>query len=577
MLGFLVIHRKGSSGDLDVSSINQPYHKIESGRTTALIFGTEKQVRTFESHGIIYGIEGSMFLDDTQLVEAYRHGLEPLFEKIRGWFNLFIIDSIKNRVVFAHDHLGIKPLYWLDNDDYCIVSSSLAWFPKILSNPPSINYTALVEFLIFNHPLGENTFFQDVHLLDPGHYLELESDKLSKHCYFDPDTLFTDHPVSGRKALDMIEKSFKQAVARAKPDHDRTALSLTGGFDGRTVLSVIEDTRNLLLYTFGTPEVTDMMVASEIASQMGMTHRRFIIDSSYHETKFEQAAKDIILRSDGLATYERAHYMMAFQDIGKEVDVVLSGNCGSELFRAIHITGCIVSPLMAKLLQADDFRPEFSKYIDTMTDTIPLLNPPVDLKDRLLESFEKYIWQPLKRYSHSKRFYLLQMTESFRKYFGTEMKADSHYAENRSAYIDIDLIRTINQTVYSSAYQRVFASNPFLRKKGQIPYAYIIKKNSPILSDIKTGRGYAPKTVLTPIGLMTIVAPYIRRHLRKPENTFDSKGNALRFFELYLQQCRNPYLDFNKTQEAISSGEWQTQQRLFAKISSWGFWYNQAL
>ncbi len=573
MIGFLAVFNK-EKAPVSYDFGTTARKAVDSDGLTIFVFEEKRKIRIVRDRDITIGIEGSVFLSDNALIDSYRQGIEPFFDGIRGWFNLFAIDEKHKRYFFAHDHVGIKPLYWYEDERQSIVSSSLSLFFDILPQTPEINQSALVEFLIFNHPLGANTFVKDVHLLDPGHYLELREGKLTTHRYFDPDSLFVERPINGKKALEMINDSFIDTVARIMPENGKTGLSLTGGFDGRTVLSVVKNTRNLVLYTFGTPYSSDMTVASEVARQMGLPHRQFIIDREYHETRFPQLSKDLILNSEGLATYERTHYTMAFKDIGQEVDVVLSGNCGSEMFRAIHLTGCVVSTLMGKLLRSEDFRPEYSRFIDTLTDNIPFINLPSDIKDRLMENFERTTWQPLKDYNLSKRFYLLHLLDSFRKFFGSETKADSHYAENHSAYLDIDFLRTLNRTGFSSAYQKVFTENPILRRKGQVTYAYILKKNIPMLADIMTGRGYTPAAILSPVGVFTIVWPYVRKYFRELENTFDPINNAQRFFETHLPQCETTFFDFKKITQNIDSGAWKSQVRETAKMTSWGFWYN---
>ena len=57
-----------------------------------------------------------------------------------------------------------------------------------------------------------------------------------------------------------------------------------------------------------------------------------------------EAGRDFIIRSSGTGTFTRAHYLFAARQLARKTKYLLTGNFGSEIFRAAHVPGVIISP-----------------------------------------------------------------------------------------------------------------------------------------------------------------------------------------------------------------------------------------
>jgi len=112
--------------------------------------------------------------DTEVIIKAYQeYGLDAV-DKLNGMFAFLIYDRLKNRLVAARDHFGIKPLYYTFNGGNLMFASEI----KALLEHPLVaaeaDYDSIQEYLSFQYVLDYDTFFSGIHKLRPGHYLVVD-------------------------------------------------------------------------------------------------------------------------------------------------------------------------------------------------------------------------------------------------------------------------------------------------------------------------------------------------------------------------------------------------------------------
>jgi asparagine synthase (glutamine-hydrolysing) len=556
-----------------------------------------KEIQVFNNPERIILINGEVFIDkmiksgipkDFQKEEIcndnyllpYIYGSfgEFLEGYLYGNYNILVYEKKAQKIIIFNCTLGMVPLYFYEYENDWVVSSELMYFCYLPFFKLKIDKVALMEYLLFHYPLRERTFFQNVNLLKPATKIIYENNIFTKHQYFDHRSFFCKELIKDREALEFLNIKFKEVVNTYIPSTAKYALSLTGGFDGRTILSVIENYNQLLTYTFGTSESSDISTAKEIADVFNLNHRKYFIENEYYKGNYNECAEEFILRSNGLATFERAHYINAFKKLSKEVEIVLSGNCGSEIFRALHSGGAVVSQFLLDLLfNSKNYKDYYSDYINSLHADY-LFNFKLEgIKDQLIESYSGLHQELFSDIEPNRSIYLFLLKETFRKYFGIEMKVERIYAHNRSPYLDRNFLIAVNKTPFSSAYQSFGNKNPFNRRKGQLTYSYIIEKNNPKLSKIKTNKGYSPHDVYRSINSYKLIIPYFMRYLKKPENAFNVELNARTFYMNLVNKyfIKNPFINFEIIKNNLRDNNWKVNNEFFAKLSSWSLWYNQ--
>ena len=135
---------------------------------------------------------GEVFVthSDTEVIlKAFRSWGTSAFTKFSGMFAIAIWDSVERRLHLARDHIGIKPLYYIDLGDEFIFASeikSLFCHPKVKRQ---MEADVVLSFLAFNNTFGDKSFWSGVKRAQPGERLEWHDGKLRHFRFFDIGTL----------------------------------------------------------------------------------------------------------------------------------------------------------------------------------------------------------------------------------------------------------------------------------------------------------------------------------------------------------------------------------------------------
>jgi hypothetical protein len=302
------------------------------------------------------------------------------------------------------------------------------------------------------------------------------------------------------------------------------------------------------------------------------------LDYDYGNSIFPKYAKDCIIRSDCRSTLARAHYLYALDVLSRRVGVVLTGNCGSELIRPVHVTGEVISAntrTFFRLLDSEGISSTFDHF------SIPRYFAREDvlqMKDSICESLQANALTK-EGLTLNQRFYYFLTKEVFRKYFGTEMSMEDGYVHNRSPYLENDFIDFIFKTPLCGANYDFFENNPFIRINGQLLYARIIDNNNTRLAQFPTNRIYSPHDLLTGVGRVKAGFSFLYRKL------FASDGDGYgldigveRFVEENIQDIDD--IEFLNTKEILDDfrdGNWKKHKLDFYKAISWAYWYKRTL
>jgi asparagine synthase (glutamine-hydrolysing) len=117
--------------------------------------------------------------DTEVLLRMYQQYGPDFVKSLNGMFAFVLVDRGNRRAMAARDHFGIKPLYWHRTPDRLLFASeikALLQHPDVAARPDQV---ALEDYLTFQYVLGQETLFQDIHKVEPGHYHLINLDDLS--------------------------------------------------------------------------------------------------------------------------------------------------------------------------------------------------------------------------------------------------------------------------------------------------------------------------------------------------------------------------------------------------------------
>jgi len=268
--------------------------------------------------------------DTETLLHAFTEfGIEKAIEKFIGMFAIGLFDKLENKLYLIRDRVGIKPLYWTYKNNEFAFTSEL----KGLSSHLRMNTSnkALIQFMTFGYIPGNNSYYEDINKLKPGHYLVFDGEIVNIKRYWD---LPKDKVNIGfHEACERTEELIRSSIKYRLLADVEVGSFLSGGVDSSLVSAIIQQESNQKVKTFsmGFEDKTydESVYAKEVANY---------IKSDHYEYRF--GVKDVFNLLDTLDIYYDEPFgdasslpmMLLSQKTKEQVSVVLSGDGGDELF-----------------------------------------------------------------------------------------------------------------------------------------------------------------------------------------------------------------------------------------------------
>src|SRR5680860_168064 len=174
---------------------------------------------------------------DTEVIlKMYLEYGEASFSMLNGMFAFLLFDAQNRRLLTVRDHLGIKPLYFHEDDEKIIFASEIK---AILAHPDikaKLNQDSLKEYLTFQFILDEETLFSGIKKVLAGHFLAIDLHHNTKRLikYWEPDfQVDTDHKLEyfTFEVHRLLEDSVKIQLRSDVP----VGAYLSGGMDSSVV------------------------------------------------------------------------------------------------------------------------------------------------------------------------------------------------------------------------------------------------------------------------------------------------------------------------------------------------------
>lgn len=448
-----------------------------------------------------------------------------LMGKLYGHYYYVWLDKSSGRINAGNSMFGILPVYYHHGDEIVTISDNVFTVSKYLGIK-EINRRFILETCLFNYPLFNSSIYEGIDLLPANSYIRYADQKISFIRHFETAGLFADKPLSMRAALGFMPDIFLQSALKYLPSQHYVS-ALTGGFDSRTLVAAgLMYKRDFSTYAFGTDGSKDLSLSRELSKSAGLNFEEIGLDEAYVLQESLKAGKEFIINSSGTATFARAHYLYAARQLATDTEHIITGNFGSEIFRAAHVVGSMFSSNLYKLFNSET--PTEALSAIEKSDEYLSLNPAA-FKNEWAQFKEEVknlqCYDP--QYSlltRNQRFYLFVMEEVFRKYFGAEMINQFRYVRNRTPYLDIDFLKEIFRTDLAGIHSGFFEHNPLKRYKGQILYSHIIRKAYPEFGKMNSDKGYRPDDLLTLTGKARIVKGYYNKKTVRSTSAPDPNG-----------------------------------------------------
>ncbi len=275
--------------------------------------------------------------DTETLLEGIRiWGLEQTLSKLIGMFAFALWDKKTKTLQLVRDRLGIKPLYWGALGKFFIFGSEIKSFEKIPKIKLTINNEALTSLLKYNYISSPLSIYQNIHKLNPGTILKIDSNGNKKiHKFWDINDLNKTPKlnVAPDQAQDELENLIFDSVKRRMISDVPLGAFLSGGIDSSLVTALMqkESLKPIKTFTIGfdDKDYNEAVYAKKISDHLGTDHTEHYIDKN---EALKIVYKLPYIYDEPFADVSQIPTFLISDLAKKSVSVVLSGDGGDEVF-----------------------------------------------------------------------------------------------------------------------------------------------------------------------------------------------------------------------------------------------------
>jgi asparagine synthase (glutamine-hydrolysing) len=432
------------------------------------------------------GIELRTSSDTEVLLELLRLEGPKALEKLNGMFAFAYWDESDQALMLVRDRVGIKPLYYQETDQGIVFASEIKSILALSDSSNKVNRSLIDGYMSLGYCTGNNTLFEGIKKVPPGHYIVVKNNKIELRQYWNmvfDKSIDLGEEYYIKKAHDLFEDSVKLQLRSDVP----LGVFLSGGIDSSAVVAMMWKLGAKDIKTFSVAwdygnEFDETQYARKIAKQFNTDHTEYFMTHK----EFKDFLPEYIRHMDEPVTEAAAIslYYLAMKTKEK-VTVVLSGEGSDEVFggygiyrsmqlvehykKIPSIIHKVINPLMRSLGHS------FSKYAD-------LSETPLEQSYAGVSFYDTK--QKHNLYSQSFKIEAAEndVFKTLAPYYGYTMGQD---LQSKMQYIDIKtwlvddlLIKADRMSMAASLELRVpFLDHRFLELAANMPSQYRNKKN----------------------------------------------------------------------------------------------------
>jgi len=315
---------------IDVEGGHQPLYNED--RTVCAIcngeiYNHDELRRDLEKRGHRFSTRS----DAEVIVHLYEDLEDGFVQRLRGMFAIAIWDVREERLVLARDRIGIKPLYYSEQDGVFLFASE----PKaILKHPAAereLSFEALSDYLTYLYIPAPETIYERMRKLPPAHLLIYSGGTISLTQYWELDyrkKVDVPEEECGERLRDLLRRSVKSHLMSEVP----LGAFLSGGMDSSTIVALMSEVTGEPVKTFSVGfdvvDFNELRYAKLVAERFGTEHHEIHLKADIVDLlpKIVKQLDEPFADSSAIPTYLISEFAK------RKVTVCLAGDGGDELF-----------------------------------------------------------------------------------------------------------------------------------------------------------------------------------------------------------------------------------------------------
>ncbi len=291
--------------------------------------------------------------DTEVLLYSYIHYGEKCLKKLNGFFAFAVYDEKENSLFLARDRFGIKPLYYLDDEDKFLFASDMHSM-LAYGIEKKIDLETLYTYLQLNYTTAPQTMIRGINMLEPGRFIVVKNQQIAIKPFYKIEydaSLVRSNATSYDDQKQQLKELVEASVQRRMVADVPLGTFLSGGIDSSIISGIAKKYKDDL-HTFSIgyrdePFFDETSYANLVAKKFNTNHTVF---SLTNEDLFEHLYKILDCIDQPFADSSAIPTYILSKKTKEHVTVALSGDGADELFsgynkHAAHLKAMGKGPL----------------------------------------------------------------------------------------------------------------------------------------------------------------------------------------------------------------------------------------
>ncbi|MED7787556.1 asparagine synthase (glutamine-hydrolyzing) [Francisella sp. 19X1-34] len=279
--------------------------------------------------------------DTEVIIYSYAEWGIDCVKKLNGMFAFSLYDNLKKKFYLVRDRYGIKPIYYhITQENTFLYGNEIKSILEYGGVANQVDEKALKEYFTFQNILSNRTLNKDIHILEAGHYFEIDlsSQSIAKRQYWDFDFKEPEIIKDEKEYIEELDRLFKQAVERQLVADVPVGTYLSGGMDSGSITSIAASKLpylNTFTVGFDLSNISGLELAFDERSKAEFMSYKFKTEHYEMVLKsgdMERCMNDFAYHLEEPRVGQSYPNYYAAKLASKFVKVVLGGAGGDELF-----------------------------------------------------------------------------------------------------------------------------------------------------------------------------------------------------------------------------------------------------
>jgi asparagine synthase (glutamine-hydrolysing) len=292
--------------------------------------------------------------DTEVIVHGYEEWGDNCTNRFNGIFAFALWDSKSRRMLIARDHLGVKPLYYVQVGERLLFASEIKALLTDPQCPREVDLQALSQLFTLRYVPSPGTLFSGIKKLPPAHRMIVQSDGIRIDRYWKSVPRIR-RAINEQSLTEEYQALVEDAVRLQMRSDVPVGLFLSSGVDSGALLAIMSKFSNQPVRTFtigfeqgeASNETVD---ARAMAKMFGSEHSEMVLGHHDYEKYYERYMWDL---EEPVGNETAAAFYFVARITSQHVKVALTGQGADEPWAGYdRYLGMRISEFYSRLPQA---------------------------------------------------------------------------------------------------------------------------------------------------------------------------------------------------------------------------------